>query len=568
MAEAPETPCPLCGEPVPAGATQCTNCGALLPARKAVARAEAAQGRALQECPECGEKLPAGEAECPACGYRFAPRAAPAKTGASAEEEHLLEELEWAIAGESVTPPPPLTPEVPAAVLEAKKALLEFVAKLPGVRRTTAETVAEFFLNVEHVGMTDGWELRALPGVTLDEAHRILEAAHRQLAAQGAAPAALPAASAPPSKPTAPVEPARTAVRPPPRLAPPPILASVRELAATATTVALPVAAAAATAGVAGHTWGTLFLCGVLFGTAAVLTFPGLRAARDLRSLLPFLVGAAALATAPAAAYLGAPSLPAVAVGLAGAFLVGFAAWRLRRGVGVFLAWTAGLLLLTVLAVAPLAFVSAGPAAPALWAIGGGLAFPASLFVTLRQVLRHGAETRLVRADEAHGKRDFAKAVEAYDAALALSRWSGRETSAAWAGKGATLVAAGRFAEAVEALDRALAAAPENEVAWINKGTAFSHLGRMNEALRCYNAAIKANAAYEVAWNNKGNALARLGKHDLALQCYERALEIDPAFRTAWVNKGFVLAKLGRFREAAECANAAIRLTTGVAGGA
>ena len=199
----------------------------------------------------------------------------------------------------------------------------------------------------------------------------------------------------------------------------------------------------------------------------------------------------------------------------------------------------------------------------ALWTIGGGLALAAAGFVLLRRTLQAAAEKRLLRADAAYSRRDYAQAIDEYEAAIAVGRRGGLDLPAGWYGKGAALVAAGRLDEAVSALDRALALNPENEIAWINKGTAFSRLGRMSDALKCYNSAIKVNPAYEVAWNNKGNALARLGKSDLALACYERALEIDHGYRTAWVNKGFVLAKLGRFDEAAECADAALRLTAG-----
>ena len=494
---------------MPAGATQCANCGALIP--KPTPRTEPAPGQRA-ECPECGEAVPTGLAECPACGHRFAAKAAP--PAPAREQAHLLEELEWAIAGEVAKPPPPLLPEIPPEVLKEKKALLNMIARIPGVGRAAAESVAEFFQNVEQIAMTEGDEVRALPGMTAAEADRILQAVQRLVAEREAR---RPAPAAPAAGPRA--EPRRETRREPGFLRSPPVVVA-RDLAAVATVAALPVAVAASFANVAGHEWGELFLFGVLFGLAAALTVPALRAARGPGRRMDRIAS---------------------------------------------LAWTAGLLLLTILAALPLLSVSPGAVGPVLGFLGGIIAFGAALFMTVRRVLRYAAEAHLLRADEAHAKRDFAAAIASYDRAIALSRLSGWGASAAWTGKGATLVAAGRFAEAVELLDRALAASPENEVAWINKGTALSRLGRMNEALRCYNAAIKANAAYEVAWNNKGNALARLGKHDLALQCYGRALELDPAFRTAWVNKGFVLTRLGRFREAAECANEAIRLTTGVA---
>jgi len=508
MADAPAPVCPLCGESLAADATQCTNCGAIV--HPAEAAAKPAPSPDAPECPECGERVRPGAPECPACGYAFA-ASARAPPVPSIEEAHLLEELEWAIAGEVAKPPPPLVPEISREVLEVKRRLLAFVAAIPGVSRKAAETVAEFFLDPEQIGMTEGDELRALPGVSEEEARRILEAVRRRHAERTVAVPAREVPGRPPAG--AEPRPATTRLRPPP-------VEVLRDFAAIGTVAALPVAALAALANVAGHAWGHLYLFGVLLGLAATLT-------------------AFAGRTTPGT---GGRSVPLAS-----------------------LAWIVGLLALTASAALPLLGRTPGLADGALGLASGTLALGGSLFLALRRVLSYAAEGRLAQADGASVKREFDEADRAYDRAIALSRWSVRGASAAWAGKGATLVAAGRFSEAVEALDRALESDPTNEVAWINKGTALSRLGRMNEALRCFNAAIKANARYEVAWNNKGNALARLGKHDLALQCYERALDLDPAFRTAWVNRGFVLARLGRFRESAECANEAIRLTAGAA---
>ena len=350
---------------------------------------------------------------------------------------------------------------------------------------------------------------------------------------------------------------------------PDPWSASLRDVSAIATLLALPAAAATGAADVPGREWGQLFAFGLLLGIAVGLTAPDLREPlRNRPTLVAFLAGLALLVAAPILGYGGVASAAGDGILLvAGTALLAGVAWRLRRGVGPFLPWIGGLLLLTALAVSP--FVDPQPrptgSEGALWGLGGGLAFGAAAFVVLRRWLRSTTDARLARGDAAYARREFEKAVAAYDSAVAVGHRAGFDIPAGWYGKGAALVAAGRFDEAVTALDRALALSPGNEVAWINKGTALARLGRMSDALKCYNSAIKVNPQYEVAWNNKANALVRLGKLDLALACYERALEIDPGYRTAWVNKGFVLAKLGRFEEAAACADAALRLTTGVA---
>lgn len=329
--------------------------------------------------------------------------------------------------------------------------------------------------------------------------------------------------------------------------------------------MALPAAAGSAYVGVAGHEWGQLFLYGVLLGIGAALSISDVRRLRPRTDALLFLAALSLLAAVPMFAYTRGPSAGTEAVlAVAAVALLAFVAWRQRADVGVVLPWIAGLLLLAALAYGPLSFLPAPGTGAALWGLGGVLVLGSVLLVGLRRWFRTATDGRLVQADRAYQRRDYEASLASYDAAIAVAKRSGRESAAGWYGRGAALVAVGRHADAITALDRALSLDPENEIAWINKGTALARLGRLSEALKCYNSAIKVNPSYEVAWNNKGNALARLGRHELAVECYSRALQIDPAYRTAWVNKGFVLAKLGRFEEAADCADTALRLTGGV----
>src|SRR5207249_3081027 len=78
------------------------------------------------------------------------------------------------------------------------------------------------------------------------------------------------------------------------------------------------------------------------------------------------------------------------------------------------------------------------------------------------------------------------------------------EDGAAWTGLGDALYALERYAEAVEAYDRAIAADPNNEEAWNNKGFTFFMLGIHEEALACYEKALAINPRYKQAWYNKG----------------------------------------------------------------
>jgi len=344
-------------------------------------------------------------------------------------------------------------------------------------------------------------------------------------------------------------------------------LAPWREFAALVTGLAVPAVALAAALGAPGHEWGQLFLFGVLFGIGLNLTIPEVQGAAQSLPFLLWVVGTALLLAVPIAALTGSPLAAPAAIALVGAGggLGIIAAWRLPRGLGVYLPWLSGLLSLTVAASVPIALLTLGDplVTISLWLVGGGVALGPAVLLARRRWMTAAATRALTDAEDALSKRDYAKALRLYDETLDLSGRTRLDLDAALYGKGAALVAVGRLDDALAVLDRALSTNPRNEVAWVNKGTALTRMGRLQDALKCYNSAIKVNAKYEVAWNNKGNALSRLGKNDWALQCYEQALALDPSYRTAWVNKGYVLAKLGRFDEAAGCADRALQLTAG-----
>lgn len=587
MAGPSDSPCPLCGEALPPDARRCDNCGAVLAGRDADdmrALAEAlsidegaqrlrdsdlhppeepeegaeeptgAEGSVLYLCPSCGAFVHGTDVTCGNCGVRLDDETAEAEEPESRPCPHCDATIHIAAeecpdCGKPVAPSSTPSPGGVCAECGAVVLVGQDACGVCGASFKPPEIVAP--------------KVESREAIVEDELERPL----KELLAKG-----------PPAESREVLR--RTAWRPPPKAprapgaavrvaTPPSRMAPLREVATIASGLAVLAIAAAFSVGVAGREWGQLFLFGVLFGLGAAVTAPDLRGVSRSPLLLAGALGTALLATVPIAALLGA-SLDAVTAGgllAVGTGLLLVQAWRLRNGAGVYVPWLAGLLVLALLPLPPLAAIPFGSpeVAAGAWAVGSALALGTASLVLFRRGFRYAAEARLAHGDEAFTKRDYKTALGAYDAAIAFARRAGREVDAGWYGKGSVLVATGQAQDAVRCFDRALALNPANEVAWVNKGTALTRLGRMNDALRCYNSAIKVNPRYEVAWNNKGNALARVGKHEWALQCYDRALELDPSYRTAWVNKGFVLTKLGRFEEAGECADTALRLTTGVA---
>lgn len=314
----------------------------------------------------------------------------------------------------------------------------------------------------------------------------------------------------------------------------------------------------------AGAAWGIAFALAAFSGYAIAASHPS-RTARVTRLDLLLLAAGSILGSFAFVVHawvsIRSPELLSV---LAATNAIPFA-WATRRllrsPARALLAAGGGLPLIALAIAAAEGFDFAETAA---WSIGLLAAIPwplAIVFVEVRdRVVARAARRHLIEAERDYARQDYAKSLEDYDRAIALTEKGAARQDLPWYGKGATLVLLGQYEEALRAIDRALDINPRNEVAWVNKGNALTKLGRFVDALRCFNAALKVNPGYEVAWNNKGNALARLGRYEEALRCYEKALDIDATYRGAWVNKGYVLAKLGRFDEAAACADQVLRL--------
>jgi tetratricopeptide (TPR) repeat protein len=101
-----------------------------------------------------------------------------------------------------------------------------------------------------------------------------------------------------------------------------------------------------------------------------------------------------------------------------------------------------------------------------------------------------------------------------------------------WYNKAVDLANEGKFPEALQANEQALAINESIPLAQANKAGILVQLGRYNEAIiAADNAlAIKANTttAFAVAYSNKGDALRHLGRIEEAKAAFARAAELDP----------------------------------------
>ncbi len=129
--------------------------------------------------------------------------------------------------------------------------------------------------------------------------------------------------------------------------------------------------------------------------------------------------------------------------------------------------------------------------------------------------------------------------------------------------RGATLMARGRYEEALAAFDRAVELETQYVPVHDSRAWLLIELGRYEEALAAYDRAIKLDAYDFEALENRKWVLAELGRHEELLDPYDWAIESDPDSAWAHHRKGAALAELGRYEEALEAYDRTIKLRPG-----
>lgn len=132
---------------------------------------------------------------------------------------------------------------------------------------------------------------------------------------------------------------------------------------------------------------------------------------------------------------------------------------------------------------------------------------------------------------------------------------------AAWFEYGETLRRAGRPAEAVGALDRSLAIAPELYEGWTAKGHALAVQGKVDEAARCYQKALSIQPAYTPAVNAAAATHLGLRNLDKAAPLIDRAVASGIADANTYLLQGQVRLLQGKGQQAAKSFETAVRMS-------
>lgn len=101
------------------------------------------------------------------------------------------------------------------------------------------------------------------------------------------------------------------------------------------------------------------------------------------------------------------------------------------------------------------------------------------------------------------------------------------DTAKVWQQKGIQLADLGKYTEALNYLNQAVAIYPEAPNALVIRAVVFLHLGENEAALADCDRALAINSKDKQAWLFKGVALNYLGRYKQCYTSYDRALEIE-----------------------------------------
>ena len=127
--------------------------------------------------------------------------------------------------------------------------------------------------------------------------------------------------------------------------------------------------------------------------------------------------------------------------------------------------------------------------------------------------------------------------------------------------EGEAKLAAGDLDGALQAFQRAVAAAPSSAVAHSKVGIVYVHKRQGDAAASEFNRAIQLDPMYAPAYSNLGNVYHERGQLDEAVAHYQKAIAMDPDYWIAHQNLGVVYKQQGRIGEAVREFKIATRLS-------
>ncbi len=151
----------------------------------------------------------------------------------------------------------------------------------------------------------------------------------------------------------------------------------------------------------------------------------------------------------------------------------------------------------------------------------------------------------------------FEEAVRALEAAVTRSP----EEAHLWSHLGEAALAVHRCRQALDSFDRALALTPDDYVILGNRALALCHLSRPEPALACLERALELAPQEARLWAIRGLLMEQAMHPDEALAAFDRSLDLDPRDPDTWSHKAQHLLGRGRTEEAVRCRRQALMLS-------
>lgn len=174
--------------------------------------------------------------------------------------------------------------------------------------------------------------------------------------------------------------------------------------------------------------------------------------------------------------------------------------------------------------------------------------------LVLQVLPRSDADRRNLVADRE--RAELAREIAGFEAAVKASPGD----AAAHESLGVRLLHAGRAAEAMTHLERALAIDPSIPKGQLNLGSAYLAFDDRERAITAFEKAIAAEPRSPTARCNLGSVLLQVGRADEAEAALRKALELQPSYAEAHMGLGLVLKGRGELGKALEHYRAATRL--------
>lgn len=166
----------------------------------------------------------------------------------------------------------------------------------------------------------------------------------------------------------------------------------------------------------------------------------------------------------------------------------------------------------------------------------GRVAEAEQVYKLLLQEQPHAIDALNLLGALTYDDRRFAEAQDYFETVLTLQPGAESHNS-----MGIVLKAQGKYAEAIEHYQKALALKPHQPEVLSNLGNVLKETGELEAAIAAYQEAIALNPAYAEAHNNLGIAYKDQQQLESAVACYETAMRLKPNYAEAYHNLGIVL---------------------------